>query len=266
MRENLILVLKGFIIGVAKIIPGVSGAVLAISLNIYEKALTILSSIKKIKKEFKFLFLLGIGLIIAIIFTSNLVTYFLNKYYLETMLFFIGLILGGIPILIKKNNQYNYIIMFVAFIVVFLINYISKTYINLNKTYITFIIIGIIESFSMIVPGISGTAIMMILGVYNLLLNTISSLTSINSIINNLFFIIPFLFGVIIGGIIFIKLMNYLFKHYKSLTYSGIIGFSISSVFILFLDTLKSNYNIYSVLIGLLLLVIGYFISSKLEN
>ena len=90
------LILKGIIIGIGKIIPGVSGSMLAISMGIYQKLIDSVNNIFKYPKEnFKFLFKITIGVIISIVFFSNIILNSLNKYYIITMFFFIGLIIGG---------------------------------------------------------------------------------------------------------------------------------------------------------------------------
>ena len=98
--------LKGFIIGIGKIIPGVSGSVLAITLGVYDKSVEYINNFKHNKKEsLKYLLPLGIGIIISIIIFSKIITILLDKYYQITMLFFIGLIIGGLPEIIKKVKK-----------------------------------------------------------------------------------------------------------------------------------------------------------------
>ena len=102
MKNIIINLLKGIVIGIGKIIPGVSGAVIAISLGVYEKGL---EAITKINKEnIKFLINIGSGIVISIILFSKLILYFMNNYYLPTMLLFIGLIIGGTFELKKISN------------------------------------------------------------------------------------------------------------------------------------------------------------------
>ena len=114
-------ILKGFIIGIAKILPGVSGSMLAISLNVYERLLGIIADIKTTtKKEFKFLFSILTGALVGISFLSGSVKWFLNNFYFPTMLLFIGLIIGGLPEIVniiknKWKNKKNIIIFILSF-------------------------------------------------------------------------------------------------------------------------------------------------------
>ena len=99
------LIIKGFIIGLGKIIPGVSGSMLAISLGIYEEIIEKISSItKNFRKNIEYLAKISIGIILAIILTSKIIVKCLNHYYFPTMLLFIGLITGGIPNQLKKTK------------------------------------------------------------------------------------------------------------------------------------------------------------------
>lgn len=101
--ENLLLILKGFILGIANIIPGVSGGTLAMTMGIYEDIIKSISSILKTpKKSFKLLLHLGIGGLLSILILSKLLNYTLTNYAFATTLFFIGLIVGGFPLLLKK--------------------------------------------------------------------------------------------------------------------------------------------------------------------
>lgn len=90
----------------------------------------------------------------------------------------------------------------------------------------------------------------MLLGCYNLLLSFLSSLTSLQSIITNLFKIIPYLLGIILCVILLSKLMTYLFDNKKDYMYCGIIGFTLSSILILFFETFKNNYSILETIVA----------------
>lgn len=271
------LFIKGFIIGIGKIIPGVSGAMLAITLGVYEKAIKAISEFSKdVKKNFLFLLPLGMGAVVSIVLASKVVLYFLNTYYLPTILLFIGLIIGGMPMLFKKINikkltKRHYLIFLIAFGSVFLLTFIGKldmfnSYNNPIIKFASFFLVGIIDSLATVVPGVSGTAIMMILGCYNLLLTALSSLTSISSIVSNLEILIPFVIGIVLGCIAFAKTMNYLLDKKEQYAYSAIIGFALCSIFSLLFNTIGGTYSALEIVIGIVLLIIGSFTSYKLEG
>ena len=272
----LTLLLKGFIIGIAKIIPGVSGALIAISFGIYEKAIKAISNFfKNPINNFLFLFPIGLGVLLSISLTSGLILYFINNYYFPTILLFIGLIMGGIPSLIdniniKKVKFIHILILTLSFSTVFLIFLVNGQHFFVETSnelinFLLFFIIGFIDALTMIIPGISGTAVMMILGCYNLLLNFLSSLTSVASIFTNIFKVIPYLLGIVLCVIMLSKVMTYLFDKKKEYMYCGILGFTLSSVLSLFFETFKNNYSILETIVALVLLVVGYNIARKLE-
>jgi len=268
------LVLKGFIIGIGKIIPGVSGALLAISLGVYEKAVDSIGNFFKNPIEnFKYLFFLGIGIVLAISLTSQFIVYFLTNFYFPTMLLFIGLISGGIyPIIkkieINKKNIFNYLIIFLSFIFVVILSFIGNNSFLCNidnniLKYLLYFLIGSIDAATMIIPGISGTAIMMLLGVYELLLDLLGSLTSITNIVKNLNLFAPYVIGIIVTVLSLSKIMSYLFKNNSQIIYCSIIGFSTSSILILLIDLFTSHqFKIYY----LIFYVIGLLVSTKLEK
>ena len=272
----LTLLLKGFIIGIAKIIPGVSGALIAISFGIYEKAIKAISCFfKNPVNNFLFLFPIGLGILLSISLTSSLVLYFITNYYFPTILLFIGLIMGGIPSLIDNINiekvKLSHILtLILSFSTVFLISLVGNQNFFIETSnqvinFILFFIIGIIDALTMIIPGISGTAVMMLLGCYDLLLNFLSSLTSIEMFFANILKVIPYLLGVILCVIMLSKLMTHLFDKKKEYMYLSIIGFTLSSVLSLFFETFKNNYSILETIVAIVLLVGGYNIARKLE-
>lgn len=269
--KTLILIVKGFFIGIAKIIPGVSGALLAITFNLYEQGLfAITNFFDNPKSNFKFLFKVGIGIILGIILFSKIVSYLLINYYFITMLFFIGLILGGIIPIIKNSKNKNYLIIIISFSVIYFISKITiATNYNSNNTllnFFIFLISGIIDASATVIPGISGTALLMLMGVYNTIISVISNLTNIQITFNNLNIIIPYTIGMLFGLILISKIMNNLFKNYKEKTISFIIGISLSTIYILIKKTLLLSYSFKEIIIGILLFLIGYMIALKLDK
>ena len=118
----------------------------------------------------------------------------------------------------------------------------------------------------MVIPGISGTAIMMLLGYYEVVINMISNLSNITVTLSNLNTILPFGFGLVFGIIYVSKLMNYLLNKHEVKTYYAIFGLILSSIVVMFIQTFKNNYNVFDIIIGIILLILGYFISKKLET
>lgn len=260
------LFIKGIFIGIGKIIPGVSGAVIAMTFGIYDKLLYIVSHFfKNIKENIKFLFPILLGVIVSIIFSSKVVSFLLTKYFVITMFFFIGLIIGGFPQIlnkIDKKKKINFLYMIISFILVILLSFSFETNNNIsNYSFFSMILIGTLEAATMIIPGISGTAIMMLIGCYNKVLNMFSNVLSFS----NLKDLIPFLIGVIIGVIIISKFISFCFKKYKEQTYSFIIGLILSSILLLITSFIPNITSVLQLVIGLVLLFIGIKLSRKLN-
>lgn len=275
--EDIKLVFQGFIIGIGKVIPGVSGAMFAMMFGVYEKALNIISNLKKeLVKNLKFIVWLGLSILLAIIFGSNIIKYCLDKYYIETMFLFVGMMASGIKPLFKnidkkKVSKKSLLIAFSVCLFLLLLDFVDvgKTTYNLDRNFLTVIMLfisGFLDALGTVVPGVCGTALLMILGYYNIVINSLSNLLNLSNIWNNLFVLIPFCLGMIVGILLISKVINYLFKNYKTETYITIIGFAIVSTIILFIKAISSPHNILRLLISILLCIIGFFVSKCLEK
>lgn len=267
------LILKGFIIGVGKIMPGVSGAMLAMALGVYERAIDAISNFfKEPIKNFKFLISLFIGAFLAITLLSKVIIFLLNNFYLPTMLLFIGLIIGGFSSFIKKMEikkakLIHYIIMFLSFTLVLILEFYNKGNIfTYSSDFKSYFFIGFIDAATMIIPGLCGTAIMMLLGCYDLLLNLMSNISSINGIISNINLLIPYSLGVLVTILILSKVIGYLFNNKSTYVYFSIFGFASSSVLVLFISAFKNGFDLWNLLISLILLIIGIFIGNKFDK
>ena len=272
MKENIRLIVKGLIIGLGKIIPGVSGGMLAISLGVYEKGLDALSHFfRNVKENTKFLCLLGLGILISVVLMSKLIKFSLDNYYLPTMLLFIGLIAGGLPKLFEKvkgkGSMYNFLAFLLSFSSLFILFAFNNQKIVMNSNGFVFLVLmGIIDAFTMIVPGISGTAILMLFGAYDNVISALSNLTSVSLLLSNMEVLLPFGIGMIIGIIVFIKLIAFLFNKFNITMYFIVIGLAISSTIMMVFQALNYSYTVGNIVIGLILFVVGYFIADKIEG
>ncbi len=260
-------IFKGFIIGVGKIIPGVSGSMLAISMGVYERALGIISSIRKARwGDFVFLLTLVVGIFIGICVFSKGVKWILSVCYLPTMLLFIGLILGGIPDIVKEMYSGGWTsIVKIKYIGVFLLSFLFSYFItrlgagtldisdgideglgfgSWFKKVCLFLMIGLIEAFSSIVPGISGTAIFMSLGCYELLLSFYEN------IFNPAYFVFGIFFfaGVLVGVVVLARIITFLFQKYKCGTYLAIFGFMMASIVVMLMMAfgVSGDFSVYA--------------------
>lgn len=275
MKEKLTLVIKGFLIGVANIIPGVSGGTLAITLGIYEKLIGAISHFfKNLKENIKFIIPIGIGAVLSILLLSRVISFCLDKYTLATILFFIGLILGGIPLLNKKikghyKNVSNIIIFLLSFGFVIALSVLKGenvvSFANMNIiNYIMLFLVGVVAAATMIIPGVSGSFVLMLLGYYKPIVDTIGALTKFNNIWQNIMILVPFGIGVLVGIVAISKLLEFLFKKYEVKTYFGVMGFIMASIITIFTGSEGLVFSIPQLLIGLMLLGIGFTAAYKL--
>lgn len=244
---------------------------LAISLGLYEKSLEAITHFfQNVPKYFPFLCSIGIGVALAIILGSKMIAFFLTYCYLPTMLLFIGLITGGTPDLIEKVKSYpkNHSHLFIlissfSFVVCLGFVHISPSYfINSSMKTVVYCIMGFIDAATMVIPGISGTAIFMLLGLYQLSLGLFSNLDSVGHVIAQIDVLIPFGIGLVIGVFLVSFLMTYILKYHASKTYYGILGFQLAAILMILLETLQYNYSIMEIIISMILFVVG-FITAK---
>lgn len=268
---------QGFIIGIGKIIPGVSGAMFAMLFGVYEKALKIISNLKKeLKGNFLFMSVLGLSVLSAIIFGSNIINKCLNNYYIETMFLFIGMMCAGIKSLfqnikgkkIDKKSKAIAFIISISLVIISLIDINGSTgdvHKNLFTIFMLFVC-GFLDIAASIIPGICGTALLMILGYYDTVIAALGSLLDISNISNNLFVLLPFGLGMVIGAFIISKMISYLFKNYKDAAYYAIFCFAIASIIILFVNTITTPFDISRLLISVVLFIIGWIIVKLIDK
>lgn len=271
---DIILILKGLLIGIAKVIPGISGSLLAVSIGLYDRGIEAISHFfKDFKSNLVFLGNIGIGVLIAIVVGSGIIGFFLERYPFSTILLFLGFIMGTFPSLFKdtkiSSKKDILIIVFVSTFLLLFTNIQGKNifvYTGSFRDNIIVFLLGMIDAATMVIPGISGTAIFMILGCYTFVLDLFAS--PMNGTLFTEYFP-SFLFfgsGVIIGAIVVSMVMSYMLKNHRKKTYLCIFGFAISSILLLFFDVFKRNVSINQMSIGFLFCIIGYILSFHLNK
>lgn len=277
MKKYLSLFVKGIVLGIAFIIPGVSGGTLAVLLGIYEELLSILSNFYKSKKNFieafKYLFPMGLGVVVSVGICAKIIGIGLSKAPIITLLVFLGLIIGGIPKLFKlldrKIHIKEILFMLVGLMIVVGMTFIDKgSNVELKSMsingYMILSLVGVVAAATMVIPGISGSFTLMLLGYYEPILSVVNELVSFNNIKENLLVFLPFLLGVGVGIILISKLINYLIKKWPNEVYSSIIGFVISSIFSVFYQVSKYTFNLTHLIVGLVLMVLNAILVSKI--
>lgn len=242
--------LCGAAIGVANIIPGVSGGTLIVLLGLFDKTMESISNIFKINISFKerlnaikFLLQMGIGLAFGLVLFAKILEFLFVHAENQTIMWFVGLILFSIPVLHKnemKDKKMNWIAFLIGILVIALITYFAPSNNevivpldnilanNINLTYIlTLILLGVVSGATMIFPGVSGSMVLLVLGKYHLFKGYIANVTSFEpKIIIGLIFIA---IGILLGIILSAKLTHFLLNKYHTQTMSLIFGLIVMS-------------------------------------
>lgn len=274
MKEKVKLFFKGILIGIASILPGISGGTLAVTLGIYEKTIKMTSNFfKDIKKSLEYLLPIVFGVVIAALLFSGVLATSLEKYNTQTTLFILGLLLGGIPALLNKVskktlNAKNIFIFVCSFILImaFVLLHAKETAVTFSELvfidYIKLFLVGIIAAATFVVPGISGSLVLMIIGYYKPILETVSSLLKFKEFGGHLLVLIFFGLGILFGIMMMSKLINFLLKKYPVQTYYAIFGIILASIIGVILP-LKGS-DLMGVVVGLVLLLGGAFVTMRL--
>lgn len=277
VKIGLINFIKGFILGIANVIPGVSGGTMAVSMGLYELILSSIGNFfKDIKGNFIKLLPIILGILVAIVSTSKLVTYALTNYKAQTLCLFIGLIFGGVSLIMRKikgkGSKTNYLIFFVIFFFVISLNFLKTGLIEISFTnmgiidYLLLLLIGFIASSAMVIPGISGSFILMVLGYYDKIIYTVSTITDFSKLGSNLLILVPFGIGVIIGIVFMAKLITNLIKKHETKTYFAIMGFVLSSVVVLLLQLTDFKFTFVNIATSLFALCWGYMLARAIDK
>ena len=185
--KKIVLFIKGIVIGIATLVPGVSGGTMAIILGVYDKMISSVSSFfKHIKQNTIFLGILACGGVLGIGLFSRLIKFCLTEFKMPTIYLFLGIITGGIPLLYKKtnsahNHKKNYIYFVIGLGLIIIMTFYKGTIINLAKSggilnYLFLLLAGIIVAIALILPGISTSFMLLTLGLYDITINAINNL------------------------------------------------------------------------------------------
>lgn len=267
-------ILKGFAMGTSDLVPGVSGGTIALLLGIYNQFIASISGIfsRRFWPSFTFLIPIIIGMLLAMGSLSNLFNYLLSQHHIPTMFFFGGLIIGILPYLLKISNyktsftskHYMMVIAGIAILIVITLmnngdKHAGETLTLSTGLIIKYFIAGMCASSAMLLPGISGSFMLLVFGVYGTVMLAISEVVKLNFI--GLPILLAVGFGVLAGFIISSKIIQYFLTHHKLMTFALIIGFVVGSLFAVFpgLPT-----NIVMWFVSLVVFIIGFIVSLTL--
>lgn len=280
-------ILRGIVIGIANIIPGVSGGTMAVSMGIYDKLIGAVSGLfKHFKKSVLFLLPLLVGMGVGIVGFGKLLEYLLEYHVLATCLTFVGLILGGLPVLwlhlknslSKKPGGRLGAGEAVSFLVLLAVGVglpllqgsegaVKAMTLSPGSILILFLL-GVVASATMVIPGVSGSMVLMVLGYYSTILAQVTGL------VDNLLardwaalghcagLLVPFGVGVVLGIFLIAKLIEWLFAKFPSQTYGAIIGLIVSSPFaILYSSGALGQFSVVGLIVGLVLGAAGAWVT-----
>lgn len=254
-----------------------------VSMGIYDKLILVLTHfVKRMKEAVALLVPIAIGMLLSIaIFAKIFSEVLFPKFPLQTNLFFIGLILGGIPVIygkVKGNSIrlpqiIGFLLLFVTVVGFAFVGEgggssadITFSAVNVIKLFG----VGIIAAATMVIPGVSGSMIMMILGYYNTIIDTINAFINalkdvdIPAMLDTFVVLVPFGIGVLVGVVAVAKLIEFMLKKFPLVTYWAIIGLIAASPIAILIMMEIGTVGVVEIVTGVVLLAVGFFISLKL--
>lgn len=244
----------GIAIGMANVIPGVSGGTLAVVFNIYDKFINAITfNVKKIIQNWRFVVPLIGGMALGVLIFSKLISILYTKFPVQTNFFFVGLIFGSIPLLfslmIKKSENEKFgagriiSIVLCALVGFALLVFFSRLEQSFDKSQIIgsmpkptlpllikIFTAGVLGAVAMIIPGISGSLIMLIMGVYPIIMYCIPALFNFSETLQAITLLVPNGIGVVLGLVFGAGFVRFLLKKVPNNTYAVIFGLLCGSV------------------------------------
>ena len=281
MIKNL---LKGIVMGIANIIPGVSGGTMAVSMGIYDRMIHCVTHLfKEFKESMKFLIPIFLGIGIALVGLSFIIEPAFAYFPLQTNCLFIGLIVGGLPAVWQKVKgkgiKISYIVPFVLFFAVVVgmaaIGEKEGTAADLSFSVwsvIKLFAVGIIASATMVIPGVSGSMMMLLLGYYNPIVaaikNFVTALASIDmaGILEGCGILVPMGLGIVVGIFAIAKVIEIIFEKFPIQAFWAIIGLIVASPIAIFLLGDVGAITVIGILTSIVTFAVGFLVAVKLGD
>ncbi len=279
---------KGVAMGIANVIPGFSGGTMAVILKVYERVIGGFDQIAKHPiKVLKDLWAILLGLLVGILLAIITIVKLLEIFPLPSIVFFIGLVLGALPDIFKeykKTSKFKYtdVLTFaIGLIIIVGLPFLTTSTKNITEIdfwlVLVLFIMGAISAAAMILPGVSGSMVLMIFGYYFCVTSNISvfieSILSWNtdSLMFSFWILLAFGIGCIVGVLLISKLLTFLFGKYPRTTYAFILGLLVASPFAMLFSGYKDypnifDFNIWIYIASLITLALGLFITLFLSK
>ena len=257
--------LKGIIVGIGGIAPGLSGSVLLVIFGLYQKTIDAIGTLfKNFKKNILFLVPLFLGFGVGILLFSKVIDFFLSNFEMQTRFTFLGLVIGTIPLFyneVKKewfSNKYYAIIIISAILGIYLFTVNKGSFPQIeNPNLLQSILLGVAVAASSIIPGVDSAVILSTLGLYELYVTSLANF--------NLGILIPAGIGLVFGALIISFIISKLIKNYYTITFSIIFGLFISIIPNVLNENCILMLNAKS-FISILLMIIGFGVSYYLGD
>lgn len=264
--DFVIKLIKGIVLGLAGLTAGAGS--FAIVMGIYNRGMEILAHpFRNFKENVKFLFPIVLGVCISVLFFGNWIDYLITNYNAYTKSVFLGLILGGIPVLIKMANKKGFkksylIPLAITFTLTLLITLVANHIgegqdTTRNILPVEYVIYGAIYAVGAIIPGMTTLHILVALGVLGPIMNGLMEM--------NLHVLIPFGIGYIGIIILFAKLVTYLFEKYYGYTYYAVLGFAITSLLMILPEVTSISEGLICFVLFLVSTILMWYVTT-LEN
>lgn len=273
---------KGVVIGIANIVPGVSGGTMMVSMGIYDKLIHCITHLfSEFKKSVLFLLPIAVGMVAAIAGSSFGLTYLFEHFPVQTNLLFVGLILGGLPAIwknvkgkkIKVGHAAACMLFFALVVGMAVMGETEGQAADLSFGFfnaVKLVGVGIITSATMVIPGVSGSMVLMLMGFYYPVLNAVKDFFTalaafdMDGILTGCGILIPFGIGVVAGIFGIAKLVEIIFEKFPLYAYWAIIGLIVSSPIAIVLMGDFPALTVMSALTGVAALAVGIVIAMKL--
>lgn len=270
-------ILQGVAIGVANIIPGVSGGTMMVSMGIYGDVISAVTGIfSHFKQSVKLLFPYAVGMVLGIVGLSFAIGYLFEYYPFQTAMLFVGLIFGGLPLMFPKvagkRPALSEICLFIAFFALivgmeFIQQGEDKILIVGVESAIHLFFVGAVAAATMVIPGVSGSMLLMSLGYYTPLIDNINRfiLAALKLQWSTIWectgILAPFGVGVVLGIFLISKLIEYLLNHHERKTYFAILGLLFASPVAVFSGMNLGSLSFLPVIVGIVLFILGFVIA-----
>jgi len=277
-------IIKGMMIGIANIMPGVSGGTLAVSMGIYDKLIHCITHIlSEFKESMKFLLPIFAGTGIALVALTFVIEALFQYYPIPTNLLFIGLIVGGLPPVVTKVKSHKLsfghilagLLFFALVVGMAMMGDNGNRQVTLNLgivPMIKLVLVGIIAAATMIIPGVSGSMVLLILGYYQPIIQQITAFCTavitldMAGILHGIAILLPFGIGVLIGILGIAKIIEIIFEKYPVYAYCAIIGLIAASPIAILVCSNFAGFSVSVLLISIVTFAAGFGIAIKIGD